>query len=214
MDPDVKPLSRRQQRARQTRASVVAAARELFVADGYGATTMQAIADRADVAVQTVYAAFGNKRAILTEVLDHTIAGDDEPVAVNDRDWMAAVWEAPTGEERLRAYAAACRQITARAGAVFVALAAAATVDPDVAELAATAEQRRRIGAASVIDSVRKVAHLRGGLTVEQAVDVLWLLNSPAVFRHFVVQAGWTLERYERWLADTMVRELLAPEDE
>jgi AcrR family transcriptional regulator len=202
---------RRQERAQATRRAVLDAAGRLFVADGYGATTIQAIADEAGVAVQTVYAAFGNKRTILAELLDVSIAGDDERIAVNDREWMRQVWEAPSAAERLRAYAAACRSISERAGDVFAVVTAAAATSPDVADLAATAEHRRRLGATSVIDSIRKVGRLRPGLTRQRAIDVLWLLNSPMVFGHMVRRAGWSTDHYERWLADTMIRELLAP---
>lgn len=200
---------RREQRARATRLAVLEAARKLFTAHGYGATTIQAIADEADVAVQTVYAVFTNKRSILAEVVDVSIAGDDAPVVVNARDWMRPVWEAPTAAERLRAYAGAVRRIMDGAGDVFAVVAAAATIDPDVVELAETTEQRRVAGARSVIDSVRAVASLRPGLTRDQAVDVLSLLNSPAVFAHLVRRARWTLDQYQTWLADALVRELL-----
>jgi AcrR family transcriptional regulator len=200
---------RRRERARATRRAVLAAARQLFVGDGYGATTIQAIADEAGVAVQTVYAAFGNKRTVLAELLDASIAGDDERVVVNAREWMRPVWEAPTAAERLRAYAAAVSRIMAGAGDVFAVVTAAAATDPDVVELAATTEQRRRSGAASVIESVRSVGALRPGLDTERAVDVLWLLNSPAVFAQLVRHAGWSQEAYESWLADAMVRELI-----
>jgi AcrR family transcriptional regulator len=210
VDDDVKPrFPRRQQRARATRRAVLEAARRLFVGEGYGATTIQAIAEEAGVAVQTVYAAFGNKRTILAELLDVSIAGDDDEVVVNAREWMRPVWEAPTAAERLRAYASACRRITAGAGEVFAVVTAAAATDPDVVELAATTEQRRRMGAESVIESVRSVGELRPGLDPDRAVDVLWLLNGPMVFRHLVRQAGWTLDEYESWLAEAMVRELL-----
>ena len=210
MEDPVKPrFPRRQAKARATRRAVLTAAKARFVADGYGGATIQAIADEADVAVQTVYAVFGNKRSILAELVDVSIAGDDAEIAVNARDWMRPVWEAPTAEDRLRAYAAAVRRIMDGAGDVFAVLAAAAAADPDVAELAEAAEQRRRTGASSVVDSVRSVGELRPGLTVVQAVDVLSLLNSPAVFAHLVRRAGWSLDRYERWLADTMVDALL-----
>lgn len=210
MTDDVKPrFPRRHQRARATRRAVLDAARLLFAGDGYGATTIQAIAGEAGVAVQTVYAAFGNKRSILAELLDVSIAGDDEQVAVNSREWMRPVFEAPTADERLRAYASAVSRIMAGAGDVFAAVTAAAATDPDVVELAATTEQRRRTGAASVIESVQSVGRLRPGLDPERAVDVLWLLNSPVVYRHLVRQAGWSPDDYGAWLGDAMVRELL-----
>ena len=70
-------------------------------------------------------------------------------------------------------------------------------------------EDRRRSGAKSVIDAVRSIGRLREGLDVEHAVDVLWLLNGSAVFRHLVRNAGWSLDEYEQWLAAAMVEQLL-----
>ncbi len=210
MDGVVKTtFPRRREKARATRVGVLGAAKRLFTAAGYGATTIQAIADEADVAVQTVYAVFGNKRSILAELIDVSIAGDDAEIVVNAREWMRPVWEAPTAADRLRAYAAAVSRIMDGAGDLFAVLASAATADPDIVELADTAEGRRRAGAASVLDSVRSVGKLRPGLTRERAIDVLWLLNSPVVFAHLVRQAGWTLDQYQSWLGDAMVNELL-----
>ncbi len=203
--------NRREAGARLTRLAILGSARDLFVGTGYGTTTIAAIAGRAGVAVPTVYAVFSNKRNILAEVLDLAIAGDDDPVTVNDRDWMRGVWEAPTAPERLAAYATAVAGIMAGAGDVFMVVANAATTDPDVVDLAATARERRRTGATTVVDSVRKVGRLRPGLTRGQAVDVLWTLNSPEVFDLLVRRAGWSLKQYERWLAEAFVRELLAP---
>ena len=94
---------------------------------------------------------------------------------------------------------------------MLVALDRAAAADPELAALATTTEERRRTGATAVIDSVREVAPLRAGLSRSDAVDVLWLLNSPMVFHQMTRHAGWSPERYERWLAETMPRELLAP---
>ena len=79
---------RRAERARQTRHQVVVAAIGCFVESGYPATTMADIAERAGVAVQTLYASFKTKRAILAQAIDVAIAGDDDAVPVNDRPWI------------------------------------------------------------------------------------------------------------------------------
>lgn len=181
----------------------------LSVRDGY-ATTIAAVVDEAAVAVQTVYALFGNKPTLLAAVVDRSIAGDDAPVVVNARDRMRDVWEAPTGRDRLRAHAGAVRRIMQGAAAVLISLDRAAAADPELGALAATTEDRRRIGAAAVVDSVRSVAPLRAGLRPSEAVDVLWLLNSPMVFQHLAGHANWSPQRHERWLADPLCRELLA----
>ena len=215
MPDNVKPLAgtiqfpKRAARARQTRLDVLAAAKRLFVSQGYGATTLQAIAVEAGVAVQTVYAVFANKRSILEQLLDVAIAGDDEAVAVNQREWMKAVFEAPTAGERLQAYAAAVRLIHERAGDLFVVLEVAAAIDADLVELAQTTESRRRTGAQGVIESISSVGALRRGLTEDKAVDVLWLLNGAAVFRQLVRRAEWSLDEYQSWLHTAMVDQLL-----
>lgn len=163
------------------------------------------------MAVQTVYAVLGNKSSILAALVDVAIAGDDAEIVVNAREWMRPVWEADTAQERLRGYAAAVRRIMVSAGDVFAVLAAAATVDPEVADLAKVAEDRRRLGATSVLESVLSVGELRAGLTTDEAIDVLSLLNSPGVYEHLMRRRGWPLDRYEAWLAAAMERELLKP---
>ena len=75
---------RRARKAQQTRRRILDAARARFVADGYTTTTIAGIADDADVAVQTVYAVFGNKRAILAELLRLATVGDDDATALRD----------------------------------------------------------------------------------------------------------------------------------
>ena len=217
MDLDVKPpggassFPRREARARQTRRDVLAAASRLFVADGYGSTTLQGVADEAGVAVQTIYAVFGNKRALLEQLLDVAIAGDDERVAVNDLEWMEPVFSAPTAGERLQAYAAVGRRIQERAGDLFGVLESAASIDSELVELAQMTEGRRRTGAGSVIESVLSVGRIRPGLDVERATDLLWMLNGSAVFRHLVRRAGWSPDEYQQWLATAMVEQLLDP---
>lgn len=208
-EPELRRVDGRRERSRRTRRSIVLAATDLFVAQGYGATTITQIAAAAGVAVPTVYASYGTKVGILAAALDQAIAGDDEQVAVNARAWMSPVWTTPTAEERLAAYAAACRRMMASAGDVFAVVTAAASTDPDLADLAAATEQRRRRGATSVVDAVLEVGTLRVGLDRDAAIDVLWLLNSPAVYTHLVRGAGWSPDGYERWLAGALGRELL-----
>ena len=205
------PTDGRRERSRRTKRAIVLAAIDLFVADGYGSTTINAIAQRTGVAVQTVYVSFGSKRAILAAALDQAIAGDDRDVSINDRDWMHEVFNAPTSAQRLTAYAGALRRILGQAGDMFAVVAAAASIDTDVVELASTTEERRVIGARSVVEAALAVGPLRDGLTVDEAVDVLSLINSPATFHHLVRRRGWSLDRYQSWVAEALHRELLPP---
>lgn len=202
---------RRAAKAADTRRRIVGAAVELFIELGYPATTIAAIAERADVAAQTVYAAFGNKRVLLEQALDVTIAGDDEPVPVNDRPWMAPVWRATSGADTLRAYAAAVCTIQGRAAPLFEALDIAVAAEPELRDLHGVSRERRRIGAGGVVDAVRRLGDLREDLTRGEAVDVLWLLNGHHPFLAMVRDRGWSRRRYERWLGETMVTALVRP---
>ncbi|MDH4364506.1 MAG: TetR family transcriptional regulator [Acidimicrobiia bacterium] len=109
-------------------------------------TTIAAVADQADVAVQTVYASFGTKRALLAAAIDVAIAGDDEPVPVDDRPWMRPVWEAADEAGTLRAYAAAVCLIQSRVALLFRALEAGAAAEPELRQLHEETSRRRRLG--------------------------------------------------------------------
>lgn len=200
---------RRRAGALQTRRAILEAATTLFTTHGYGATSLQAIADEAGVAVQTIYATLTNKPTVLAEALDVAIAGDDVPVAVNQRDWMTEVWSAETGERRLRAYAEAVGQIMERASDMFTVVTNAALSDPRLVELEHETQRRRREGASKVVASVTEVSDLAPGLTLERATDIVWLLNSPAVHQQLVRSSGWPTEDYVGWLAAALQRELL-----
>ena len=215
MSDAVKPPRRayrsavRQESARRTRRAIVVAATELFVRRGYAATSLADIAAAADVARPTVFAAFGSKPAILRHVLDQALAGDDEPVPVAQREWFAPVWEAGTPAEVLDAYAGVCAVIGARAAGLFEVVRRAADASPEIADLWDTLLANRRAGARMVVEHARGLGPLRPDLTGERAVDVLWLLNDPALYAGLVSGQGWPAEEFVDWLARTMRSALL-----
>ncbi len=217
MAEDVKPAARsydarrRQASARRTRRAILDAAIKLFTRQGYGSTTLQEIADEAGVAVQTIYATLKNKRTILAEALDIAIAGDDAVVAVNERDWMTDVWTAATGEQRLQAYASAVAAIMTRASDMFTVVTSAALDDPRLVGLDRETRRRRRTGATTVVKAVAEVSALTPRLGLDRAIDVVWLLNSPAVHQQLVRDSGWSTDEYADWLGGALARELLAP---
>ena len=134
MTADVNPTGEggtlRQAQTALTEQRIVAAATELFLADGYVATTLEAVARRASVAARTVYVRFGTKAALFKRVIDVAIVGDTEPVDVLGRDWMQAALTAPAAAERIAASAAASRQIMQRTGGLFAVAQQAAAVEP------------------------------------------------------------------------------------
>ncbi|HEY7225311.1 MAG TPA: helix-turn-helix domain-containing protein [Micromonosporaceae bacterium] len=200
----------REEGARRTRGAIVAAARDLFVERGYASTSLADVAAVAGVARPTVFAAFGSKAALLKQVLDDALAGDDEPVPVARRPWFRPVWNATTSAAVLDAYADVCLVIARRAARLFEVVHRAADEAPDVAGLWRTLESNRRAGARMVVEQARKLGGLSPGLSGERAVDVLSLYNDPTVYAALVLDRGWAETSFRRWLAQTMRRALLS----
>jgi AcrR family transcriptional regulator len=199
----------RQDGARRTRKAIVDAAAELFVRDGYRAASLAEVAAAAGVARPTVTASFGSKPALLKEVLDQALAGDDEPIAVADRPWFRPVWDAATPAAALDAYAAVCTLIGGRAARIFETVRRAADAAPETAELWRTLRANRRAGARMVVEHLAVLGPLRPGLGVERAADVLWTFNDPALYAALVHEAGWPEPDFRDWLAGAMRAALL-----
>ncbi len=203
----------RTEQARRTRSRILEAAHQLFVEHGYPATTMRAIAGSAGVAVPTVELLFGTKPRLLKSVIDVAIAGDDEPVAVLDRDWTATALRQPTARDLLGVTATVLRAAQERSAGVLLAAYEAAASDSTVAQLVDQQEQRRAVTARWVVDSVATVAALRAGLTSDEATESVWLLMDPAVFVRLTRRRGWPPDRYQTWWAESVLR-LLTNEEE
>lgn len=200
----------REESARRTREAIVSAATLLFIRDGYAGTSWDAVAEAAGVSRPTAVTAFGTKAALLSQVLDQSLAEDDDPVPVRDRPWFRPVWEATTAAETLDAYARVCVLIASRAAGVVEALHRAADTSPEVDALWERWLTGRRAGAAMVIGHPPLTRALAPGMGPDQAVDVLWALNNPDLHLGLVTRAGWTEEAFEAWLARTMRTALLS----
>lgn len=197
--------------ARRTRQAIVAAAAELFVDCGYTAASLREVARIAGVARPTVAAAFGSKPALLRQVLDEALAGDDEPVPVAQRPWFAPVWRATDPGAVLDAYAEVCTLIGRRAARIFEVVHRAAGDAAEIGKLWATLTRDRRAGAEMVVRQAVETGPLRPGLAVDQAIDRLWILNDPAHYASLVLERHWPEPEFQRWLADQMRAGLLDP---
>ena len=181
--------SRRQAQAARTQVEILRVAHDLFVANGYAATTLAAIAASADVSVPTLYAGFETKSQLLRRVIETAFAGDTENIPVADRPTAKWVHDALDARELLSRYAVMCGELAFRAGAVYGVLVAAADAEPDLAELVATFEQQRLVAARSICAAVRSRGGLARGVTPAHARDVIWIANSPELY-HVGGQAG------------------------
>jgi AcrR family transcriptional regulator len=199
----------REEGARRTRRAIVVAAGQLFQQHGYGGTSLSAVAAAAGVARPTVTAAFGSKPALLREVVNVALAGDDEPVPVAERPWFRPVWEAQTARDLLVAYAQVCTLIDARVARIFEVVRRAADASADVAELWETTQRNRRAGAGIVARQLHSMGPVGGWLGEQRAVDVLWLFNDPAHYDSLVLQCGWPESDFTQWLAVRMQQALI-----
>ena len=194
-------LTHRQRQALATRELIVDAACELFLAQGYMATTIEAISARAGVAVSTVYAVFRNKRGILQAIRErwHRESGQ--------RDIYRQAMEQSDPKRRLELAAYATRRQWETGGAMMAIYQAAAAADPDAAAELSTALQGRRTFLTQFISEMAE--QLRSDLSPARAVILFYTLTQPTIYQDLVGEDGWSPQEYEVWLAETLQQQLL-----
>ena len=210
MSDDVNPASAlpslRQAQIAQTEERIVTAATELFLADGYVATTLEAVAKRAQVGVRTVYLRFGTKAALFKRVVDVAIVGDTQPVDVLGRDWMRAALTAATAAERIAASAAAGRQIMERTGALFAVAQQAAAVEPLIAEQWQQGREQSRYANTVFWTRMADDGLLDPRLDLEWVINTSTILAAAETYLLITRILGWDLDTYQDWLATTGAR--------
>jgi AcrR family transcriptional regulator len=199
--------------AQSTRQVIISAATRLFVEQGYAATTIEEIAAAAGVSRATVFTSVGGKPKLLKKALDMAIVGDDEPVALPERPRSVAIRSEADPRKYLTLYAELITEMGSRLAGIYEAVRGAAGVDPDARALWESHLVQRRVGAANVVGDVIRKGELRQGMDREAAADIVWLLNDPGLYHMFVLRRGWTPDHFWRWLAETMIRQLLPDEE-
>jgi TetR/AcrR family transcriptional regulator, regulator of autoinduction and epiphytic fitness len=201
-------VGRGQARTRFARRALVDAARTLFVERGYVATTIEAISETSDVPAATVYRLFSSKLGILKALLDTSIAGDDQPLAVQERPSVASLFTEPDPHKVLAGFAGVTTAINQRTNDVYRVLMSAAGSDPAAAELLDALQQQRDLGQRQIARSLSRAHALKPGLRERDAADLIHALMSPEVYRLLVGDRGWTPARYQQWLATTLTQQL------
>jgi AcrR family transcriptional regulator len=207
---DVKPRTYtsplRQRQAAANRAAILTAARDLFLRQGYGATSIDQIAAAAGVSKPTVFSSVGNKVEVLKVVRDVAMAGDDEPVPVVQRPSVQNVIDSPDLARAIAAMTAHMTAVNRRYAGINEVLRGAADSDPDLRALWSASEHQRLAGAAAFVDILAAKAPL--SVSRERAVDILWLLMAGDHYQRLVVGRGWSDETYRQWLSDTVASQL------
>jgi AcrR family transcriptional regulator len=199
--------TRRAEAAARTRQSILEAARTLFAENGYSATSMAAIAQAAGVALDTVYASAGRKPALVRLLVETAISGTSQAVPAEQRDYVVAIRAAPDAAKKIKLYAAAMRQISARLAPLLQVLQQGAQNEPGLSTLWSEISERRAANMRLFAADLAAAAPLR--VDVDRAADIVWATNSPELYLLLVGQRGWTASAYEQFLVDAWTRLLL-----
>jgi AcrR family transcriptional regulator len=199
---------RRESRARETRRRIIEAGLRLFLEKGYVNTTVEGIARDALVAPATIYQAFGTKHGVLAAALDITVAGDDTPLAVLDRDWVEDARREKNRGRQLRLIVEGASLIAARTSPLKEVLRDAAATEGAARELIREDHERRHRTQGVLVDLLIENRQLRAGIDRRRAVDTFFALVNSATYELLVTQRGWTLPEWQAWIADVIEREL------
>ncbi len=202
--------SGRQASAAQTRQRILDSARRLFLADGYGATTVTAIAEASGVATDTVYAVVGPKPALFRELIELALSGTTQAVPGQDRDYAVRMRAEPDAAAKLAIYAAAVTELQGRLAPLFLVLREAAAAHEQLNGLWRDITERRARNMRLLAADLASTGTLRDDLTVDEVADIIWTMNSAEYYAMLVFDRGWSPERFQVWLQDAWCRLLLA----
>lgn len=188
------------------RERIVTAATDLFVRDGYVATTIGAIAEQAQVAVKTIYAAYGNKLGVLSAAHDRAVLGGDEPIPLLEHPWVRALAEMESAQVAWAEAASRLAESTARVAPILTVIHQAAA-DPGVADLLADLRRQRH---AFSVGLARILLDLPGAdrEATSRVADVIYATMTVESYTPFVTERGWTLDQWNNWAHDVVAQEL------
>jgi AcrR family transcriptional regulator len=200
---------RREEQAAATRLAILEAAHRLFERQGYGSTTMAAIASEAGVALKTVYLAFETKSGVLRALWNHRLRAGRDDVAIAQQDWYREVLSEPDPEHQLRLNARNSRAAKLRIATVLEVIQTAAPLDSDIAALWRRIQGDYHANQRVIVESLDENGALKPELDVDRATDILWTINHPNLWHLLVGERGWTPEQYERWTGELACSQLL-----
>jgi len=201
--------TRRQVQANETRRQIIDAANKLFSQQGYPGATIESIAQEAGVSPETVYAVFGNKRSILTNLINAAVGGDNQPIPLLERSGPQTVLHENDPVRLLTLFAQDIAEILERVAPVIEITRFAAKTEPDIAELLKKMLDQRMKNLGAISRHLSVLGFLRKGLDEAQATETIWVITSPEVYLLLRRDRGWTKEFFIQWLSDTLIRLLL-----
>jgi AcrR family transcriptional regulator len=195
--------------ARLTRRTIVEAAARLFVTQGYAPTTIDAVAREAGVSRKTVFAAVGGKAQLLKYAWEWSLVGDDEPVPMRERPDVKKIQAETNPAQALHLWVAMVLVVAGRAAPIGQVLVVAADGDDQAAVMLAESDEQRLVGARAFIRHLASIGGVRPGMTAHRAADLCWALMDPMLYRRLVLERGWSVTAYSRWLESSLKATIL-----
>lgn len=200
-------MNLREQQAETAKKLIRSAALDAFTENGYVATTMSNIAERAGVARQTVYNLFESKAALLIAAISDRVEGTEQRSQEDDH---RAIRDADNPVEMIELFARSAAGVADRTLPVLRIAYEAAAIDGEVAKQLQLNEERRYRAQSFFIDTLEEKGFLRTDIATDELKRGFWLLASP---QNLVTAtgAGWTIDTYIDWLTQTVQGLLLPP---
>jgi len=194
---------RRADQAQQTRAAVTDAAKRLFLRTGFAATTIAAVAAEARVSVETIYKGFGGKPGLVRAICENELAGGEQRTRLPLTE--------PDPRTIIRGWGRLSAEVAPRVAPILLLLRAATATDPVMAGLQAEMDAGRLRRMTRNASHLAEAGHLRDGITVQHAAEIMWAYTSPELYEMLVLACGWPLEHYSDFIADAVIAALLPP---
>lgn len=201
--------SRRKAQARETRRQIAEAARSLFFEHGYSGTTIDAIAQAAGVAPETVYSIFGSKRKVLSHLMDVSVGGDDQSIKLLDRPEPQAVLHDTDQRHQIMMFSQGITEIMTRAAQLFEVMRSAAMTEKEIADLLQNLLRERLENMSTFVKHLASNGDLRKEMGIPLAAETVWTMTSPEVFLLLTRDRNYSKGQYTTWLETTLTRLLL-----
>jgi AcrR family transcriptional regulator len=198
--------TRRREQARQTREAIIAAARRLFLRDGFASTTVATIAAETGVSVDTIYKTFGGKPGLVRAIYEEALAGDGPVPAETRSDALRATEVDP--RRIITGWGELTTEVAPRVVPILL-LVRAASSDPEMASLRSEMDTQRLERMTHNARNLVAAGHLRDNVSVELAGEIMWTYSSPELYELLVIIRGWSLRRYADFIVDAMIAALL-----
>jgi AcrR family transcriptional regulator len=189
------------------RTAVLASARELFLLDGFAATTVAAVAERGGVSQETVYKNFGGKPGLVRALHEDAMRGEG-PVSPYQRS--EDLRGQPDPYEIVRGWSRLSMEVAPRVSPLLLLMRDAAVIQPTLRDLLAELDDARHRRMSENAQFLHKAGHLREGVTTRAAADLMWSVTSPEMYELLVVRRAWSLNQYADHILHT-VSSLLPP---